>query len=329
MSLSVDMEEYTEVPTVVDAAVFDPVADAQALRAAMKGFGTDEQAIIDILCKRSNRQRQIIHEAYRKEFGRDLIADLKSELGGNFESVILGLMMPTDAYCAKRLYKAMKGAGTDEETLVEILCSRPFDEVQQIAAAYQEAYGNSLEDDIKGETSGPFQRLLVLAVNGVRDERAYDPAKAREQAEALYNAGEAKIGTDEDIFVEILSHAGQRQSYLIFEEYKKISGRTIEQAMKDEMSGELLTGLLAMAKTVHNRPNYFAERLHLAMKGAGTDDNTLIRIIVSRCEIDLANIKYEYERLYGKTLLSVVKSEDGGETSGDYRRALLALIGDA
>jgi len=100
--------------------------------------------------------------------------------------------------------------------------------------------------------------------------------------------------------------------------------------MKSEMSGELLNGLLAMVKTVHNRPAYFAERLHAAMKGIGTDDDALIRIIVSRCEIDLANIKYEYERAHGKTLLSVVKDEEeGGETSGDYRRALLALIGDA
>ncbi len=60
-------------------------------------------------------------------------------------------------------------------------------------------------------------------------------------------------------------------------------------------------------KTVHNRPNYFAERLYQAMKGLGTDDDALIRIIVSRCEIDLANIKFEYERTHSKTLLSAVK----------------------
>lgn len=325
MSLAGEMEEYMEVPTVVPCPDFDPVADARALRKAMKGFGTDEQTIIDILCKRSNAQRQEIITAFKNEFGRDLIADLKSELGGNFESVIIGLMMPTAEYCAKQLHKAMKGAGTDEDILVEILCSRPYDEIVQIAAAYQEKYGTSLESDIKGDTSGPFQRLLVLALQGVKDEHAYDPDLAKQQAETLYNAGEGKIGTDEDAFVEILSHAGQRQSYLIFQAYKAISGKTIEQAMKSEMSGELLSGLLAIVKTVNNRPAYFAERLYNAMKGLGTDDDSLIRLIVSRCEIDLANIKYEYERLYGKTLLSAVK----GETSGDYRRALLALIGDA
>lgn len=43
------------------------------------------------------------------------------------------------------------------------------------------------------------------------------------------------------------------------------------------------------------------------MKGMGTDDNTLIRIIVSRSEIDLNDIKREFERKYDRTLLSAVK----------------------
>lgn len=57
-------------PSVVDYPGCNPSEDAAALRAAMKGFGTDEKAIINILCHRSNRQRQEISQAFNREFNR-------------------------------------------------------------------------------------------------------------------------------------------------------------------------------------------------------------------------------------------------------------------
>ena len=58
--------------------------DAEDLRKAMKGFGTDEAALIKICANRTNSQRQQIKAAYVSLYGRDLIADLKSELHGKF-----------------------------------------------------------------------------------------------------------------------------------------------------------------------------------------------------------------------------------------------------
>ena len=77
-------------------------------------MGTDEKAIISVLAKITNAERQKVSIAFKQMYGRDLIEDLKSELGGKLEKVILALMTPAVFYDARELRAAMKGAGTDE-----------------------------------------------------------------------------------------------------------------------------------------------------------------------------------------------------------------------
>ena len=113
-----------------------PEQDADALRKAMKGLGTDEAAIIKIIANRTNAHRQKIKVAYKSAFGRDLISDLKSELHGNFEDAVLALFVEPVEYDCDQLKKAMKGAGTNEDTLIEIIATRPNSHIQQIHKKY-------------------------------------------------------------------------------------------------------------------------------------------------------------------------------------------------
>jgi len=309
--------------TVTADPEFNPEAVSEALRKAMKGLGTDEKAIIEQLTSISNEQRLTLTAAFKQMYGRDLIDDLKSELGGKLERVILALMTPAVFYDARELRAAMKGAGTEEGVLIEILSSRSNNEIARIKAAYKKDLDRDLEEDLMSETSGDFKRLLVSLANGCRDESSdADADLAAENAQALVDAGVKKWGTDEETFNRILCTLSHEQLRLVFDEYENITGKSMEDSIKSELSGDLRDGMLAVVQCARSKVDYFAGRLYKSMKGAGTDDPTLIRVIVSRSEIDLELIKEAFEATYEKPLAKFVKDD----CSGDYERVLLALV---
>lgn len=73
--------------------------------------------------------------------------------------------------------------------------------------------------------------------------------------------------------------------FQIFQEYEKMTGHTLEKAIKKEFSGDIMEGLLAIYKCVTNKAEYFASRLHKSMAGLGTNDKQLIRVVVTRSEV--------------------------------------------
>jgi len=309
-------------PTVKPVASFNPRQDAEVLRKAMKGFGTDEKAIIDVLANRPNSQRLEIAVQFKTLYGKDLISDLKSELSGRFEDLIVAMMTPLPQFYAKELRDAISGIGTNEGTLIEILCTTTNHEIRTIRAAYETTYRSSLEKDLIGDTSGNFRRLLVSLCTGNRDESyAVDHTAAAQDAQALLRAGELRLGTDESTFNAILCSRSYPQLQQIFSEYQRQTGNDFEKAIKKEFSGDIESGLLAIVKSVRSKAAFFAERLHDSMAGMGTKDKALIRIMVTRCEVDMVDIKNAFQAKYGKTLESFIS----GDTSGDYKKCLLAL----
>lgn len=49
----------------------------------------------------------------------------------------MALCLPPDEYLCQQLNKAMDGAGTDENTLIEIICSKTNNEIKSLVETYE------------------------------------------------------------------------------------------------------------------------------------------------------------------------------------------------
>ena len=296
--------------------------DAAALRKAMKGLGTDEKAIIKIIANRTNRERLAMIESFKRQFNRDLIKDLKSELSGKFEDATLALFKDPIEYDCYSLNLAMKGAGTNEDTLIEILATRPNYYINQIKEKYKILYKKSLEEHLTSELSGDLKRVMLTLASAYRSTNANaDITDCTNKVEQLYKAGEKRLGTDEKVFYDILTKASPEEIKLMNKLYTQKYNHGLLTAIDKEFSGNLKKLLKTMIQVSLDPAEYFATRVNYAIKGVGTKDTLLIRILVTRDEIDMPQIKAAYKRLYNQDMVQAIEKD----TSGDYKRLLVEL----
>lgn len=303
---------------------FNASSDASVLQKAIESKDVDEDVIIAVLVTRNNEQRQKIKTVYDASTGQILEKDLKSVLRSDLEDVSLALLMPPTHFDAYLLRKATKGLGTDEDVLVEIFATRTNQEIQEIKRVFQEEYGKDLKEVIQDETSGDFTTALLALMDGKKDEdHEVDIDLARKDAEALFEAGENTKGIDVSTFIDILTTRSGPQLSKTFQQYAAVSDITLPKALNLELSGDIEDCLIDIVKCAWNTPAFFAEKLHLAMKGHGTCEDTLIRVMVSRSEVDLKKIVEEYRAMYEFSLQEDILKD----TKGHYEQVLLGLCG--
>ncbi len=62
---------------------------------------------------------------------------MKSELSGSFLKVMVALCLPMEEYMAREMNKALIGKGSNEEIVLEILCSGTNKEIREMSATYK------------------------------------------------------------------------------------------------------------------------------------------------------------------------------------------------
>ncbi|CAI5446736.1 unnamed protein product [Caenorhabditis angaria] len=284
----------------------DLLSEVEILKRALDeysswSFYSNSSEIIRILCPKTNSERQEIWKVYNSKYSEDLIKSLENKLSGAFRTFMVALMLKPADYDAKQLFEAMKGAGTTEEILIEILVTRNNQEIQEIKKVFQNTYNSSLEDAIIGETSGSVQNIFLAMLNIQRDPLNYtNPEEARKLAETLKRSM-GIIFPDYDEIYKILLGQNFGQLRLVLDEYEKLNiihPLTVEKDFHMNFHGYHYKTLKALLRFIRNPAGYFTDIFYKGSGMISTDKDLLIRTIVSRAEVDLPEIVREFKGKY-------------------------------
>ncbi|GME64109.1 annexin [Neofusicoccum parvum] len=303
--------------------------EAEGLRKAMKGFGTDEKAVIRILSKLDPVQMHSVRQTYNQRFMRDLLRDLEKETSGDFRDALLSVTRGPLQQDCHTVYNAIKGLGTKESDLNDVLCGRSNADMHAIRAEYRKMFNKDLEADLKGDLSAGTETLFVMLVAGTRHEESTPiiPQQIEQATTELQNAmGSGPVGLNKNAVhaCQVFTQQSDGELRAISEAYQRRYHQSLMKAIESRFSGHMKDALHLILARALNRPMSDAEALEDSMAGMGTHDRHLIDRVV-RIHWDRGYkeaVKQAYRARYGKDL----KKRIEGETRGDYERLLVAMI---
>jgi annexin A7/11 len=299
---------------------------ADDCRRAMKGIGTDEALLIGTLAKLDPLQINSVKAAFKAKHHRDLASDVHSEASGYFQEGLDAIVRgPLDQDCHV-LHESIKGAGTKESAMNDVLLGRSNADMNAIKTHYQHKYRRSMESDVKGDLSMKTERLFDMVMSARRTEESAPviPQQINADVDELYRNTEGRTGADQITVCQILAHKSNGQLRAIGQAYKQKYHKSLEEVLRKEFSGHMQDALMYMISKAEDPAKHDAQLLEDSMKGMGTKDKALVRriVMIHWSRDRLHQCKAAYKHFYKKDLRTRIE----GETSGDYKRLMVACI---
>lgn len=294
------------------------------IHAACEGFGTDEESLTDTLGAQNATNRYLISQRYEALHGKKLSDEIDSETGGKYGRLLELISMPIEEAECKILRDSTKGAGTTEKHIYPILCGRSNAEIEILKKTYYSLYDEDLNVRLASELGGDLNDFVTNCMQELTqefDEEVHTEEKAEEDADAFYNAGQGKWGTDEKSMFNILCSSPPQHLIQMNLIYAKKYGYTLDTALKKELGGKTEDASVFAVNMSLKPYEAIAQLFESTMKGFGTDEEGLSYCIVRYHHV-LSSVCEAYEKKYDAQLRDRIH----GETSGKYRDLLLTMM---
>ena len=270
----------------------------------------DYSGMTNFVTKRSHKELMKLRQIYKIKFGIDLMPELKSNLPGIYKKTVLALFTDPVEYDIDTIYKCMK-SDTSKNEMIEIFASRPDWYLNKIKSLYAKKYNLDLEDQIKEGTLDDFKKLLLGILQCQRStNEAPDLDYCKRVAEDLEQEESEKLTVDSTINI-IFIQSSPQEMLTISKEYNKSTQKLITETIDKNFKGDVKRLLKAILIAKISPSEYYANLIYEAISGSLLDE--CARLLVTRAEIDLNQIKKYYKKLYENDITDDIRSKDSNE----------------
>ena len=280
-----------------------------------------ESAIIKVVENTNLEKRLQICIYYSETYGKSLYSELKAKLSGHFKALAIHLFLHPITYYAKLLKKGLKSFGGDEDIILETLSCQNKEEMSQIELSFKKETGKDLIKEIEKNFSGVLKKNLINLINTPRGEDPPNSKKCEKLADLLINVGEGNWAGNDNIFKEVFIKSSGEELILIGRFYYKKTGKNMLDIIEKKITGK---NKILLKEVLYNNiipQELYAEKIYNSIKGLGTNNSLLARILILRHEIDMNEIADFYKDKYKKDM----KDDIVGDTSGNFQKLCLIL----
>ena len=270
----------------------------------------DYSGMTNFVTKRSHKELMKLRQIYKIKFGIDLMPELKSNLPGIYKKTVLALFTDPVEYDIDTIYKCMK-SDTSKNEMIEIFASRPDWYLSKIKNLYAKKYNLDLEEQIKEGTLDDFKKLLLGILQCQRStNEAPDLDYCKRVAEDLEQEESEKLTVDSTINI-IFIQSSPQEMLIISKEYNKSTQKLITETIDKNFKGDVKRLLKAILIAKISPSEYYANLIYEVISGSLLDE--CARLLVTRAEIDLNQIKKYYKKLYENEITDDIRSKDSNE----------------
>ena len=281
-----------------------------------------DEAIIKVVENSNLEKRLQICLYYSETYNKSLYSELKTKLSGHFKALAIHLFIHPITFYAKLLKKGLKSFGGDEDIILEALSFPNKEEMNQIESCFKTETGKDLIQEIEKNFSGVLKKNLINLISTPRGEsHTPNPNKCEKLADLLISVGEGNWAGNDDIFKEVFIKSSGEELILIGRFYYKKTGKNMLDIIEKKITGK---NKILLKEVLYNNiipQELYAEKIYNSIKGLGTNNSLLARVLVLRHEIDMDEINEFYKDKYKKEM----KDDIIGDTSGYFQKLCLLL----